>query len=95
MDPFMNGSQLVAAIITVRPAKDKLVKQLRSVLHTCDEDCSNVHFQMVFVHEEQDNDDPISPKTFKVPLCFVPLIVTVIAKSGYFEQHLLIILSHH
>ena len=46
------------AIITLRQAFDRLVKQLLNVLQVYDKDRPNPHYQSFYVHLEVDPDDP-------------------------------------
>ena len=57
----------VDSIIALRQAFEKPVEQLRSVLHACDEDCPNLHFESFFVQVEQDEEDPTLTYTYYIP----------------------------
>ena len=86
----------IDAIVTLRQAVDRPVKQLRSILQSCDKDCPNPHYQSFYVHLEVDPDNPdiiytyILSRDLRVTLCCAHSMAAVRAKSEYSEQHLLI-----
>ena len=86
----------VDSIVILRQVFDTPIKKLRGVLHLCDKECPNPHYQSFYVHKGQ---DPMLPSSLthtafsgiiKVTLCFALSRAAVTANSEFWEQHVLI-----